>query len=68
MTWFLNDNVRQEVLSDPTLKAMWVVTRNQYDSEIDALHNPSWVKWAQNREVAHLDYLKQHFKHLETIS
>lgn len=57
--YFLNEAVNAVVKADLTLWAMWIVTRDPYDDEIEPLHNSSWVKQAQENEARHLDRLQK---------
>lgn len=56
--FFLNTAVEAVVKADLTLWAMWVATRDTYDSDIEPLHNASWVSTAKAKEVAHLEVLQ----------
>ena len=57
--YFLNETVQTTVMADLTLWAMWIATRGTYDWEIEPLHNPDWVKKAQENEAKHLDRLQE---------
>ena len=55
---FLNSAVEATVTADMTLWAMWLVTRDTYDSDIEPLHNSDWVSVAKAQEAKHLEFLQ----------
>ena len=64
MKLFLNEDVKEEVLSSELLFIAYFFTYSPYDSEIDPLHNPDWVKMQSKYEVEKLKEVK---KELEKI-
>ena len=64
---FLNPHVEATVMESVSLLAMWVVTRQPYDDEIEPLHNPDWVRSAKLKEEAHLAKLQGALQEAQAI-
>ena len=58
MIVFLNKDVEKEVVASPELYIAWRAIYGRYDSDIEPLHNPDWVRREQKNEAIHLADLK----------
>jgi hypothetical protein len=63
--WFLNPEVEKQVIQEgPAFFIAWCITWDQYESDVDSLHNPDWVAHFQRRELKHLEKLRHRFQGL----
>ena len=56
---FLNKEVEKEVRSDPIAYVAWCMCFGHYDSDLDPLHNPDYIKACQYSETTQWERLQK---------